>query len=133
MRKVLSSIAVMALCLAAASAQAMIREGLNDPGRSEVEKVAAKRNKDTGRRDSRVLRLGPRATYLKEGLSLVEVVRLLGKPASVSERSDGERRIETYVFALSEGRILIAEFENDVLLGSRTEIRQDVAQEKEPG
>jgi hypothetical protein len=109
----------------------MVREGLNEPGRnsSEVEKVAAKRSKDTGRRNARVLRLGPSATYLKNGLRIDEVVRLLGKPTSISERSDGETRIKTYTFPRSEGRILVAEFENSLLIGSRTEIRQDLAQE----
>ncbi|HEY6187001.1 MAG TPA: hypothetical protein VIW80_04920 [Pyrinomonadaceae bacterium] len=131
MKKIFGSVAVIALSLAAASAQAVVREGLNDPGRREVEKVAVKRNKETGRRDARVLRLGPSATYLKNGLRLNEVVSLLGKPASISERNDGELRIRTYTFPRSEGRILVAEFENNVLVGSRTEIREEVAQEKE--
>lgn len=133
MKKFFGAIAVIALSLATASAQAMVREGLNEPGRSrnEAEKVAAKRGKDTARRNARVLRLGPSATYLKNGLSIDEVVRLLGKPTSISERSDGQVRIKTYTFPRSEGRILVAEFENSLLVGSRTEIRQDLAQERE--
>jgi hypothetical protein len=135
MKKVFVSIAVVSLSLAAASAQAMVRAGLNDPGRtnsSNVEKIVPKRSKDTGRRgSSRVLRLGPSATYLRNGLSLNEVVRLLGKPTSISERRDGELRLTTCMFPRSEGRILVAEFENGVLTGSRTEIREDdVAQQR---
>ncbi|HEX8772487.1 MAG TPA: hypothetical protein VF735_02710 [Pyrinomonadaceae bacterium] len=129
MKKFFGAIALVALSLAAA--QAMVREGLNEPGRSEVEKVAAKRGKDTGRRNARVLRLGPSATYLKNGLSIDEVVRLLGRPTSISERREGESRIKTYTFPRSEGRILVAEFENSLLIGSRTEVREDLAQEKE--
>lgn len=131
MKKVFGSVAVIALSLAAASAQAVVREGLNDPGRREVEKVAVKGNKDTGRRNARVLRLGPPATYLKNGLRLDEVLSLLGKPASISEHNDGALRIKTYTFPRSEGRILVAEFENNVLVGSRTEFREEVAHEKE--
>jgi hypothetical protein len=133
MKKFFGTVAVIALSLTAASAQAMVREGLNDPGRSrsEAEKVAAKRSKDTGRRNTRVLRLGPSATYLKNGLSIEEVLMLLGKPTSISERSDGKARIKTYTFPRSEGRVLVAEFENSLLIGSRTEIRQDLAQGKE--
>lgn len=71
--------------------------------------------------DGRVLRLGPTTTYLKNGLSTEEVVRLLGKPTSVSKRQEGNKLLSTYTFSRSEGRVLIAEFENGVLTGSRTE------------
>ncbi|MGH9873695.1 MAG: hypothetical protein ACRD9S_14700 [Pyrinomonadaceae bacterium] len=70
-----------------------------------------------------VVQVGPRTTYLKEGLRTDEVVRLLGKPASISERSENDVVITTYVFQRGEGRTLIAEFVNGVLVSSRLETR----------
>jgi hypothetical protein len=80
--------------------------------------------------DGRVLRLGPTTTYLKNGLSTEEVVSLLGKPASVSERQEGNKLLATYTFSRSEGRVLIAEFENGVLTGSRTETTEAFEKER---
>jgi hypothetical protein len=80
-------------------------------GRRQVERIV----------DGRVLRLGPTTTYLKNGLSTDEVVRLLGKPAVISERSEGNRLLSIYTFPRSDGRVFIAEFENNVLVNSRTE------------
>jgi hypothetical protein len=71
--------------------------------------------------DGRVLRLGPTSMYLKNGLSRDEVVRLLGKPVTISERREGERLFTTYTFSRGEGRIFVAEFENGLLTASRTE------------
>lgn len=65
-----------------------------------------------------VVRVGPRTTYLKEGLRTDEVVRLLGKPASISERSENDVVILTYEFRRGEGHILIAEFVDGVLVRS---------------
>jgi hypothetical protein len=70
-----------------------------------------------------VVQVGPRTTYLKEGLRTDEVVRLLGKPARVSERSENNVVITTYEFHRGEGRILIAEFVSDILVRSRLEAR----------
>lgn len=70
-----------------------------------------------------VVRVGPRTTFLKEGLRTREVVRLLGKPASISERTEKNVVIVTYEFQRGEGRMLIAEFENGLLVRSRTESR----------
>jgi hypothetical protein len=70
-----------------------------------------------------VVQVGPRTTYLKEGLRTDEVVRLLGKPARVSERSENDVVITTYEFHRGEGRILIAEFVSDILVRSRLEAR----------
>ena len=72
-----------------------------------------------------VVRVGPRTTYLKEGLSSQEVVRLLGKPASISERSENGVVVTTYQFRRGEDRVLIAEFENGVLVRSRIEPRDE--------
>lgn len=68
-----------------------------------------------------VVQVGPRTTYLKEGLSREEVIRLLGKPASIIERNENDVMVTTYQFQRGEGRILIAEFENGVLVRSRIE------------
>ena len=67
-----------------------------------------------------VVRVGPSTTYLKQGLSTEEVVKLLGEPISISESSTGE---VTYEFPRSEGRVLLAEFVNGSLVSSRTETR----------
>jgi hypothetical protein len=70
-----------------------------------------------------VVRVGPRSTYLKEGLSKDEVVRLLGKPTSISERSERDVVITVYEFQRSEGHLLVAEFVSGVLLRSWSETR----------
>ena len=70
-----------------------------------------------------VVRVGPRTTYLKEGLRTDEVIRLLGKPTSISERTENDIVITTYEFQRGEGHMLIAEFVDGVLVRSRTELR----------
>ena len=70
-----------------------------------------------------VVQVGPRTTYLKEGLRTDEVVRLLGKPESISDRSESDIVIATYEFQRGEGRILIAEFVGGILVRSRSETR----------
>lgn len=66
-----------------------------------------------------VVRVGPRTTYLKEGLTTDQVGRLLGKPISISERTEKDVVVKTYVFQRGEGRTLIAEFEQGLLVRSR--------------
>jgi hypothetical protein len=91
------------------------------PGLIAPAKRSAER-RQTGRVvDGRVVRFGPTTTYLKNGLRTDEVVRLLGKPASVLERREGNNLLSTYTFSRSEGRIFVAEFENGVLVDSRLE------------
>ena len=70
-----------------------------------------------------VVQVGPRTTYLKEGLRTDEVVRLLGRPASISERSENNIVTTTYEFQRGEGRIFIAEFVGGILVRSRSETR----------
>jgi hypothetical protein len=74
-----------------------------------------------------VINVGPKTTFLRNGLTAQEVVRLLGEPMRVSERRRGETRLSTYVFSRAGGRVLVAEFENDVLLNSRVEDRDGLA------
>ena len=69
-----------------------------------------------------VVRVGPSTTFLKQGLSTEEVVRLLGEPTTISESGKGNGAI-TYEFPRSEGRILVAEFVKGSLVSSRTETR----------
>jgi hypothetical protein len=75
-----------------------------------------------------VVRVGPRTTYLKDGLRIDEVVRLLGKPLSISERTQQNVIVKTYVFQRGEGKVLIAEFENGLLARTRTEVRDELPQ-----
>jgi hypothetical protein len=71
-----------------------------------------------------VVKVGPRTIYLKEGLRTDEVVRLLGKPTSTSERTESELVITTYEFKRADGHFLMAEFVSGVLVRSWTEIRE---------
>ena len=74
-----------------------------------------------------VIRVGPSTTYLKAGLTTAEVVRLLGQPIAVIERSDNNVTVVTYEFARSDHRVLVADFVNDALTTSRTESRNQLA------
>ena len=75
-----------------------------------------------------VVRLGPPTTYLSAGLSTREVVRLLGQPVAVSERSEQDRVVTTYEFSRSAGRVIVAEFVGGLLVRSQTETRGQVIQ-----
>jgi hypothetical protein len=74
-----------------------------------------------------VVRVGPTTTYLKEGLSTDQVVRLLGEPSAIYERTEEDLIITTYEFPRAEGRVLIAEFVSGALVDSRVESRAQVA------
>ena len=86
-----------------------------------------KRHVTKGRVTSGVVQLGPRTTYLKEGLSTEDVLRVLGRPTAVSERNENDVIVKTYEFTRSEGRVLVAEFVDGALVRSRTETRGQVA------
>jgi len=75
--------------------------------------------KDGRHPSSSVVRLGPPTTFLKTGLSKDEVVRLLGDPESSSENNLGESHVSTFVFRRSGGRVLIADFRDDLLVNYR--------------
>lgn len=74
-----------------------------------------------------VVQVGPRTTYLKEGLSTEEVVRLLGQPSAISERRENAVVVTIYEFPRSEGRVLIAEFVKNALVRFSLEPRGRVA------
>lgn len=124
MKKFLSLIAIVLFSVVAVSAQTRVKGSFSDLQRSRraggVEKRAAN-HKAARFQEARAFRLRPSTLYLKNGLSTAEVLRLLGAPTSVSERQEGSARLATYIFRRSEGRTFIAEFENDVLINSRTE------------
>ncbi len=67
------------------------------------------------------IRIGPPTTYLKNGLAIEQVIRVLGEPINVSERDEQGKTIKTLQFQRGANRILIAEFVNDALVSSRTE------------
>jgi hypothetical protein len=70
-----------------------------------------------------VVRVGPPTTYLKEGLTAEQVLRILGEPINVTERDEAGVTIKTYEFRRGANRILIAEFVKGALVSSRTETR----------
>lgn len=79
------------------------------------------------RRKPGVVQVGPPTTYLKKGLTSGEVLRLLGEPANISERNDGDQVLTTYVFLRGEQRVLVADFVGDALVSYRIEPRMQVA------
>jgi hypothetical protein len=74
-----------------------------------------------------VVRVGPSVTYLKEGFTVEEVLRLLGEPANISRHQSGDEMVTTYEFPRGQKRFLIAEFVNGALVSSRTETRDQLA------
>ena len=83
------------------------------------------RTQKSGRRvhQATAIRVGPPTTYLKEGLTAEQVLRVLGQPIRVSEREEQGVTIKTLFFQRGANRILVAEFVNDALVSSRTETR----------
>ena len=77
------------------------------------------RSVDARRPKPGVVTLGPTTTYLKSGLSVDEVVMLLGEPDTVAQKRDGGHNTATYIYRRSGGRVLVAEFADDVLVSSR--------------
>jgi hypothetical protein len=74
-----------------------------------------------------VVRVGPSITYIKEGFSVEEVLRLLGEPTAISEHKTGNVSVTTYEFRRGQNRVLIANFVNGALVSSRTETREQLA------
>lgn len=66
----------------------------------------------------RVVRVGPSTTFIKAGLTKAEVIRLLGQPLAVSSREEEGASKTLYEFNRGGGRVLTAEFLDDVLVGS---------------
>jgi hypothetical protein len=74
-----------------------------------------------------VVRVGPSTTYLKEGFTLEEVLRLLGEPASITEHQSGTEWVTTYEFPRGQNRVVIADFVKGALVSSRTETHDQLA------
>jgi hypothetical protein len=74
------------------------------------------------------IRIGPPTTYLKEGLTSDEVLRILGDPITVSERDERGVAITTYEFQRGANRVLVAEFVKGSLVSSRTETREPLVE-----
>jgi hypothetical protein len=70
-----------------------------------------------------VVHLGPRSTYLKEGLSREEVVSLLGAPTSILQRKRDGHSVVVYEFQRSGDRVFVAEFLGGNLISSRTKTK----------
>jgi hypothetical protein len=95
-----------------------------------VMNVSAQTGSTTRRHASRrfgVVRVGPSVTYLKEGFSLEEVLRLLGEPTAITERRTGDEFVTTYEFPRGQHRFLVAEFVKGTLISSWIETREQVA------
>ncbi|MGA9994598.1 MAG: hypothetical protein WBP93_04240 [Pyrinomonadaceae bacterium] len=134
MKKIFRSLAIILLLAVAASAQSETQRERSASRRGHEEAKKSLINiKSIRKYDPRVLRLGPSTTFLNNGLSVDEVLSVLGKPAAVSEEQDGKLNLATYIFPRSEGRVLVAEFENGVLVRSRTETAEELAQSEQTG
>ena len=120
--------AIILLSLTAASAQEQARTRHHAAEKRLVLKHVARVGK--ARADvkspagTRVLRTGRPTTYLKNGLKLGEVVKFLGRPVALSERQEGAQTITSYTFQRGGRRVLVAEFVNGTLVGSRVEERE---------
>ena len=81
------------------------------------------RNQKRERRIHRAsaVRVGPPTTYLKDGLTTEQVLRILGEPINVAQREENGVTINTYEFQRGANRILIADFVKGTLVSSRTE------------
>jgi hypothetical protein len=130
MKKFLILIAAILISATAVSAQTKTK---GDVRRSaERERSVTSLNRKDRSRASLVLKLGPSTTYIKNGLSYDEVVRFLGQPISASERQDGGIRLTTLTFARSQGRVLVAEFADGLLVNSRMESNESLSQNRAP-
>jgi len=62
-----------------------------------------------------VVDLGNRTTYLKSGLSVEDVISVLGKPILIRREVSDSADLLVYVFARGDGRTLVARFSNSLL------------------
>ena len=130
MKRITSLIAIILFSVGAVAAQPKSKEGQaanSDRGRQVVKK-ASSRSQSAKSRGPLVLQVGPRTTYLKEGLSIEDVVSFLGQPIVVSEQQEGNAHLTTCIFARSEERVMVVEFVNGLLARSRTTTREHLTQ-----
>jgi hypothetical protein len=124
MIKVLTLLVVLSITAIGVSAQTPNKE-------AAVMKPVAYKTKASNHSKAGVVELGPRSTYLKEGLTLAAVLQAMGKPTSVTERTSNGKTVTSYEFSRGAGRTVIADFVDDVLIHSQTvtvdEIKPGVA------
>lgn len=113
MNKVLSFVIIL-IAATSISAQSKPAKG------SAVVKPVSYRIVATSHPKVGVVELGPRSTYLKEGLSLAVVLHVLGAPASVTERIENGKSVKIYEFKRGGGRTLTAQFIDEVLVHFQT-------------
>lgn len=127
MSKIILLVAIIMGAFVGVSAQTQERtKGNSEPRQKDGSFWRVSHN--PGSRPTGVLRLGPRTTYLKEGLSTAEVLRLLGSPDAISQRDEKGVIVTTYEFPRGEERRLIAEFVSDALVRSWVQTREQIAQ-----
>lgn len=138
MSKTLKTILFLLVAISGASAQTEHSKQYVEPKHdsSTVEMPATKEimisrhasyNKIELRRpQATVVIVGPRSTYLQEGLKLGAVLKVLGQPAAVSQRSENGKVIVSYEFTRGGGRTVVAEFVNDVLVHSQIVVADEV-------
>jgi hypothetical protein len=133
MHRLFGVIAMILLSTWAASAQVKVKNENAASDRADAPRTLAT-NRNLGRslrkNDPRVLRVGPSTTYLKAGLPVDEVVRVLGEPLSVDVRQEGETQTAVYFFQRSEGRVLVAEFEQGLLVRSNIRTEEELAENR---
>ena len=122
MSKVLTVVAVLFISAAGVLAQ---NERSPSPkkgaGESAVEvKRASFGNTRSSHSKPGVVEIGPRSTFLKEGLSLTAVLRVLGHPTAITERVVDQKVVRSYEFSRGAGRTVVADFVNDILVHSQT-------------
>jgi hypothetical protein len=127
MHRLFGIIAIITLSTLAASAQVKVKNENSASDRADAQRTLVV-NRSLRKNDARVLRIGPSTTYLKEGLPVDEVVRVLGEPLSVSERQAGETQTAVYFFQRSEGRVLVAAFEKGRLVRSSIRTEAELAE-----
>jgi hypothetical protein len=103
---------LLALSVIASPSQATGGTSLNDgDGRTQARNTPRK-SQGTARP---VVDLGNRTTYLKAGLSIEDVISVLGKPILVRRENGVSADSFVYVFARGDGRTLVARFSNSLL------------------
>lgn len=130
MKKIFIVSAIILLSAIAASAQSKAKTGKPALVRNKEEvQIALAASRNVRKEDARVLRLGPSTTYLAKGLSVGDVIRAMGNPTSVSEEQEGDTRRATYIFPRSGDHVIVAKFENGLLVSSDTKTAEELTQD----
>jgi hypothetical protein len=132
MNYVVEILIAILLAVMSISTQTKAASGEVDPGGSSYSNgISSKHTVKRKDEDLGVIKVGPTTTYLKNGLSINEVKRLLGKPVYVSERQERNGLISTYIFRRGEDRFVVAEFAKGILKRSSVKTREDLPLEED--